>query len=89
MPAVNRTIETLLAGVTILALGVTIGKHWTQLTSAANYALVLATLVGAATVVIWYWAAMRQDRSKATPFALRYLCTAVFVLNVGMYRLLS
>jgi hypothetical protein len=32
---------------------------------------------------------MRQDRTQATPFALRYLCMAVFVLNIAIYRLLG
>jgi hypothetical protein len=86
----QTALETGLVSATLLALGVTIGKHWAILTSGAEkYSLALAALLGTGMVLVWYWAKMRQDRTQATPYALRYLSTAVFVLNIAIFRLLS
>ena len=83
----QHKLETALVAALELCLGVTIGKKWTALTD--HYALVLFVLLGAAMIVVWYWSHLVKAEPQATSMALRYLCTAVFVLNIAIYRLLS
>ena len=83
----RHKLESMLVGAVELALGVTIGRRWEPLTQ--NYALVLVALLGVAAVIVWYWSHLLRDDQRASAFGLRYLCTAVFVLNIAIFRLLS
>ena len=86
----HHKLDTAFVGAIEVALGVTIGRKWDAL--AANhfqYGLVLFVLLGVAAVMVWYWSNLLRENTLANSFGLKYLGTAVFLLNIAIYRLLS